>query len=62
VPEAAPEQFAAAGNVIPPRKRVRVRVRRQYRRAKYRGPSVFQVLLSFGQWVRYSFRSWLFYR
>ena len=42
----------------------RVRVRRQHRRhrAHSRGPSLVDVFLSFGQWVRYSIRSWLLYR
>lgn len=42
----------------------RVRVRRKHRRlhSRYRGPSVWDILVSFGQWVRYSARSWLLYR
>ena len=42
----------------------RVRVRKSHRRHSrhYRGPSLADIVLSFGQWVRYSVRSWLMYR
>ena len=42
----------------------RVRVRRKHRRvhSRYRGPGVWDILKSFGQWLRYSARSWLLYR
>ncbi len=42
----------------------RVRVRKRHRRHSrhYRGPSLVDLLLSFGQWVRYSIRSWWLYR
>ena len=42
----------------------RVRVRKHHRRHSrhYRGPSLTDIVLSFGQWVRYSVRSWLMYR
>lgn len=43
-------------------RRVRVRVRRKRRYHDYRGPSILQILLSFGQWVRYSIRTWRLYR
>jgi len=47
----------------PHRRRVRVRVRRDRRyHRRRRGPSIFDILLSFGQWVRYSVRSWMLYR
>ena len=44
--------------------RVRVRVRKGRRRHShhYRGPSFVDILLSFGQWLRYSVRSWMLYR
>lgn len=42
----------------------RVRVRRKITLRQHRsgGPSVLDILFSFGQWVRYSVRSWLLYR
>jgi len=48
----------------PKRRRVRVRVRHEHscRHRKHRGPSIIDILLSFGQWVRYSVRSWMLYR
>lgn len=52
---------APAGGVIPHRHRVRVRVRKR-RRHRYRGPSILDILRSFGQWLRYSIRSWMLYR
>ena len=52
---------APAGGGIPHRHRVRVRVRKR-RRHRYRGPSILDILLSFGQWLRYSIRSWMLYR
>ncbi len=67
---AAAEDAAAApadgGIVIRNGKRYRrVRVRSRSSRRHHRrhlGPSVFDILLSFGQWVRYSVRSWLLTR
>ncbi len=46
------------------RVRVRVRSRRGHRRHshRYRGPTLGDILLSFGQWLRYSVRSWMLYR
>mgnify|MGYP003590527861 CR=1 FL=1 len=46
------------------RKYRRVRVRRKHHRrhSTYHGPSIWDILVSFGQWVRYSTRSWLLYR
>ncbi len=38
----------------------RVRVRRKHRH-RYRGPSLFDLMISFGQWVRYSVRAWWHY-
>ena len=45
-------------------RRVRVRVRRKrYRhRRRHYGPSLLDILQSFGQWVRYSVRAWTLYR
>lgn len=40
----------------------RVRVRRKRRHHHYRGPSFVDILLSFGQWVKYTLRAWLLYR
>ena len=42
----------------------RVRVRHKHRRhaRRLRGPSLVDVFLSFGQWVRYSIRAWMLYR
>jgi hypothetical protein len=43
----------------------RVRVRRKSHRSRahpFLGPSLLDVFLSFGQWLRYSARSWLLYR
>ncbi len=61
-PNAAPVVVLANGKRY---RRVRVRVRRQRRRpagSLHRGPSIWEVLTSFGQWVRYSVRAWTFYR
>ena len=46
------------------RKRVRVRVGRRHRprHHSHRGPSILGIFLSFGQWIRYSVRSWMLYR
>ncbi len=68
LPAAEPALAAdAAAEAAPaPKKyrRVRVRIRRKrYRHPRpYRGPSILDVLLSFGQWVRYSVRAWTLYR
>jgi len=60
---------AKAGEESPPslppkRRKVRVRVRRDHRRYRQKkcGPSIQDILLSFGQWIRYSIRSWMLYR
>jgi hypothetical protein len=57
----------AAENVAPRKlRRVRVRVRmgrkHRPRRHRNRGPSMVDVLRSFGQWLRYSVRAWMLYR
>lgn len=44
------------------RVRVRRKHRRHHRRFWNRGPSLVDVFLSFGQWVRYSIRAWMLYR
>ena len=61
VADAAPIETPDA---TPKRRRVRVRVRRDHRRYRRqkRGPSILDILLSFGQWIRYSIRSWMLYR
>ena len=66
-PPAEPPPSEEGGSAPAPRKfrRVRVRVRkghRHHRHHRSRGPSLGDVLLSFGQWVRYSVRAWLLYR
>jgi len=75
-PDAAPEEAGEADPPAPiphgtetvvirnGRRYRRVRVhrhRRRVRRSRH-GPSVADILLSFGQWVRYSVRSWMLYR
>ncbi len=67
--EKVPETPAVAEETPPANgkklRRVRVRVRRQQshrRRHRSRGPSIADILLSFGQWLRYSVRSWWLYR
>ena len=62
VPAAAPVVVLANGKRY---RRVRVRVRRRRPRLsslRHRGPSIWEVLTSFGQWIRYSIRSWTLYR
>ena len=44
------------------RVRVRRKHRRHHRRFWNRGPSIADVCLSFGQWLRYSIRAWMLYR
>jgi len=67
-PPSAPAVPADAGSgeiVVRNGKRYRrVRVRRQRRHRSYRnrGPSIGEIVLSFGQWVRYSIRAWMLYR
>ena len=60
----APEE--APGNVVirNGKRYRRVRVRHKHRRHSHRsrGPSLADVFLSFGQWLRYSIRAWLLYR
>jgi hypothetical protein len=61
-PVLVPEQEATG---VEPKKyrRVRVKVRRKHHHSRpYRGPSILEILLSFGQWLRYSVRSWMLYR
>ncbi|HOE00441.1 MAG TPA: hypothetical protein PLD40_05690 [Kiritimatiellia bacterium] len=55
--------------VLPPtiKRYRRVRVRSRHRRPRHshrrnRGPGIGQIMMSFGQWLRYSFRSWFLYR
>ena len=67
--EQGPELPAVAADAPPANgkklRRVRVRVRRQQshrRRRRSQGPSILDIVLSFGQWVRYSVRSWWLYR
>ena len=58
---ATPEAAAAPGT----RRRVRVRVKKRrhhHRRLWNRGPSILDILRSFGQWLRYSVRAWMLYR
>ena len=43
-------------------RRVRVRHKHHRHRSRHQGPSILDVLRSFGQWIRYSVRSWLLYR
>jgi hypothetical protein len=44
-------------------RRIRVRVKhRRFRHRRFRGPSILEVMRSFGQWLRYSVRSWMLYR
>lgn len=45
-------------------RRIRVRVRKTRRHSHHRshGPTLVDIFLSFGQWVRYSVRAWLLYR
>lgn len=66
VPEAADEANGtiAVNGKIYRRKRVRVRVGRRHRprHHSHRGPSILGIFLSFGQWIRYSVRSWMLYR
>lgn len=63
MPPALPETEAY---VIRDGKRYRrVRVRRKSHRARaypFRGPSLVDVFISFGQWLRYTVRSWLQFR
>lgn len=61
----APEPSSGAVVVRNGKRYRRVRVRRKHRRRRQfwnRGPSVADVFLSFGQWVRYSIRAWMLYR
>ena len=44
-------------------RRVRVRVKhRRFHHRRFRGPSIVDVARSFGQWLRYTVRSWMLYR
>ncbi len=40
----------------------RVRVKRKRHIRRYRGPTIMDIFISFGQWVRYSLRAWTLYR
>jgi hypothetical protein len=65
VPEDAAPDPVTESIVIRNGKRYRrVRVRKtHHHRARHRhGPSLMDILLSFGQWLRYSIRSWMLYR
>lgn len=64
VPGAVPEDSSGTLVIKNGRKYRRVRVRRKSRRPASRrpGPSLVDVFLSFGQWVRYSVRAWMLYR
>ena len=65
-PESAPAPDEANGHVVirNGKRYRRVRVRHKHRRhsRRSRGPSLVDVFLSFGQWVRYSIRAWMLYR
>ena len=67
-PPPPPPPGAARGDVVVRngkryrRVRVRRKHRRHHRRFWNRGPSLADVFLSFGQWVRYSIRAWMLYR
>ena len=64
-PAAAPERPEDGDVVIRNGKRyrrVRVKHARRHRHLGLRGPSLLEILLSFGQWLRYSLRSWTLYR
>ncbi|NLB66529.1 MAG: hypothetical protein GX803_08670 [Lentisphaerae bacterium] len=43
-------------------RRVRVRRKVKRRRVRHAGPGFGDILLSFGQWLRYSIRAWMLYR
>ncbi|MGD9613391.1 MAG: hypothetical protein AB7V22_10895 [Kiritimatiellia bacterium] len=43
-------------------RRVRVRHPRRQRSRRNQGPSIGEIVLSFGQWIRYSIRAWMLYR
>ena len=65
---APPEECPGAPAAALPAKRVKVRVRVKRRSGHrrhcrhYRGPGMWDIMLSFIQWLRYSVRSWLLYR
>lgn len=66
VPEPVLLPDAAGGSVVIRNgkryRRVRVRHKRRRHSRRSRGPSILDILLSFGQWVRYSIRAWMLYR
>ena len=65
-PEPVPVPEEAPGHIVirNGKRYRRVRVRHKHRRHSHRsrGPSLVDVFLSFGQWLRYSIRAWLLYR
>ena len=65
-PEPVPAPEEAPGHIVirNGKRYRRVRVRHKHRRHSHRsrGPSLVDVFLSFGQWLRYSIRAWLLYR
>ena len=65
-PEPAVPASNAGGSVVIRNgkryRRVRVRSKHRRRAHRSRGPSIADVILSFGQWVRYSIRAWMLYR
>lgn len=65
-PETGPAPTEAPGHIVirNGKRYRRVRVRHKHRRhsRRSRGPSLVDVFLSFGQWVRYSIRAWMLYR
>ena len=65
-PDPVPAPDGADGRVVirNGKRYRRVRVRHKHRRHSHRsrGPSLVDVFLSFGQWLRYSIRAWLLYR
>ena len=65
-PESVPAPEEAPGHIVirNGKRYRRVRVRHKHRRHSHRsrGPSLVDVFLSFGQWLRYSIRAWMLYR
>ncbi len=62
---AAPAAEAREGTDTRRFRKVRVRVRQGHRHRpshRSRGPTILEVFLSFGQWLRYSVRAWWSYR
>ena len=65
-PESVSAPEDAPGNIVIRNgkryRRVRVRHKHRHHSHRSRGPSLVDVFLSFGQWLRYSIRAWLLYR